>query len=153
MITETPLRHQCKQCVLQTPLHFQSLKCMCLNAVIWFKILCALFLSLSLSLPLSSSSSLPPGKPKSSIKKTTWDVPAFFGCLTNRIAQEQHFTKSSITCMRLQKNNNYSSNISNKYINRISIRNIRSAPDFLSFHSWIHLYYVHTLLLATRSTC
>jgi len=27
----------------------------------------------------------------------------FFGCLTNRIAQEQHFTKSSIPCMRLQK--------------------------------------------------
>lgn len=76
MITETPLRHQCKQCVLQTPLHFLSLKCMCLIAVIWFKMLCALFFCISLS--LSFSPSLPPGKPKSSIKKTTWGCPSLF---------------------------------------------------------------------------
>lgn len=121
--------------------------------LLWFGLKCSFFLPPTPH-PLLSSSSLPPGKPKSSIKKTTRDVPAFFGCLTNRIAQEQHFTKKQYHVYALTKNNNNnSSNISNKYINRISFRYIRSAPDFLSFHSWIHLYYVHTLLSATRSTC
>ena len=125
-------------------------KCVCFMCVIWFKMLCALFLfsPLFFFCFFTSRKNL-----RVQSRKTTWDVPAFFGCLTNRIAQEQHFPKSSITCMRLQKQQTTAVISATEYIYRIRIRNIRSAPDFLSFHSWIHLYYVHTLLSATRSTC
>lgn len=112
-------------------------------------ILCSSLLSSS-----SSSSSLPPGKPKSSIKKTTRDVPAFFWLFDqpHSTGETLHSKKIKNVCALTNTTNNCST-ISNKYITRISFRYIRSAPDFLSFHSWIHLYYVHILLSATRSTC
>lgn len=136
----SPLRQQCKQCVLQTPLHFQSLKCLCFIPVIWFKMLCVLsfFLPPPLSLP-PSSSSLPPGKPKSSIKETTWDVPAFFGCLTNRIAQEQH--KKQYHMYALTK-----TAVISATVDRIRTHNIRSAPEFLLYHSTAGFIYIMYIL-------
>lgn len=78
-----------RQCVLQTLLQFQSLTMTCLIALIWLKMLFAL--PLCLPSPLFCFTS-----------RRTWEFnqekphgmsQPFFGCLTNRIAQEQHFAK------------------------------------------------------------
>lgn len=152
LITEVP-PETLVQCVWQTPVHLPSVdvvfKCWCLSLTwpTWFKTICVHSL-----LPFSPHLQ---EKPKSSIKETTWDVPAFVGCLTNRIAQEQH--KKQCHVYALSENNTTA----------VIILTILSATTYkiqnpqyqkcsrvptVSFHSWIHLYYyVHTLLSATRS--
>lgn len=94
-----------------------------------------LFLLFSLS-PFSSSS--PPGK--SSIKKNHLGCPSLFWLFDQPYSTGATLHTKQYHVYALTKTNSSSSNISNKRIDRISIRSMRSAPEFLSFHSWIHLY-------------